>query len=171
MAHNKNLCNYFLIQTDLIMFKNIVCPVSPEKTDSNISRLTVFINAVLMVIYLVTLNPLPLFLFTFDYGVRAFGNNKYSPICFLSSIIANLFAWENKFVAKAPKVFASRLGFICALLGTLFFLFNIPLPSRIIISFFSVLAFMDSVFNLCVGCLIYHHFVFPFYSKREISNL
>jgi len=144
------------------MFKNIVCPVSHEKTDSSISRLTVFFNAVLMVTFLFTLNPFPLYLFTFDYGVRAFGNNKYSPLCFLSTIIVSLLGWQNKMVAKAPKVFASRLGFICALLGASFFIFNVPLASRIIISFFSVLAFMDSIFNICIGCLIYHHFVFPF---------
>jgi hypothetical protein len=30
---------------------------------------------------------------------------------------------------------------------------------------FAVLAVSDSVLNFCVGCLIYHHLVFPFYNK------
>ncbi len=40
------------------MFDTIICPLSREKVDSNVSRLTVFINAVLMIVFMFTLNPI-----------------------------------------------------------------------------------------------------------------
>ena len=66
------------------MFNNLVCPISSEKVDSNVSRLTVFINAVLMIIFMFSLNPIFLYIVTVDYGIRAMGYNNYSPLCFLA---------------------------------------------------------------------------------------
>lgn len=100
-----------------MMFTKIICPISPEKVDSHVSRLTVFINAALMIYFLVSLQPVPLFLVTIDYGIRAYGYNQYSPLCFISSLVIKLSGTKAKMVAKAPKVFASRLGFVCALMG------------------------------------------------------
>ncbi len=130
------------------MFSNIVCPVSAERIDSNVSRLTVFINAVLMIVYMMTLQPIPLFIVVMDYGLRAMGYNQYSPLCLLSSLIAKMLGWKAKMVEKAPKIFASRLGFICAVLGIVFYFLQMPVASISIIGFFSVLAILDSVFNL-----------------------
>ena len=66
-------------------------------------------------------------------------------------------------VNKAPKIFASRLGFICAVLGLVFISLGMPTASIAVIGMFAVLALMDSVFNFCVGCVIYHHLVFPYF--------
>ncbi len=97
------------------------------------------------------------------------GYNNYSPLCFLAT---NLISWigsKSKMVDKAPKMFASRLGFICAALGTVFITLNLPMASIGIIALFTVLAVLDSIFDLCVGCLIYHHFVFPYYNKVKAN--
>ena len=145
------------------MFTNIICPVSADKVDSNTSRLTVFINAALMIAFMVTLQPVLIYIVTIDYGIRAFGYNRYSPLCKLSSIILKTVGWKTKMVDKAPKMFASRLGFLCALAGSVFITLNMETASIAIIGLFVVLALLDSVVNLCVGCLIYNHFVFPFY--------
>jgi hypothetical protein len=147
------------------MFNNLVFPISKEKADSNMSRLTVFINALLKVSFIFTLNPLFLYVVTIDCGIRALGYNKYSPLCFLASLVVKLLGIKPKMVDKAPKMFASRLGFICAALGTIFITFGIPMASIGVIAFFTLLAVLDSVFNFCVGCLLYHSFVFPFYNK------
>lgn len=74
----------------------------------------------------------------------------------------------KEYIAAAPKVFASRLGFICAVLGVVFISMGMTLASTIVIAMFTVLAILDSVFNFCVGCLIYHTLVFPFY-KKDLS--
>lgn len=147
------------------MFSSIICPVSAEKVDSHVSRLTVFINDALMVYFLFTLQPIALLIVTVDYGIRAAGYNQYSPLCILSSLIIKATGIQPKMVDKAPKMFASRLGFICAALGLLFITTDFPTASRGIIGLFVVLATLDSVFNLCVGCMIYNYLVFPFFKK------
>ena len=150
------------------MLTNIICPVSAEKADSHVSRLTVFINAALMVYFLFTLQPIPLYIVTLDCSIRAMGLNQYSPLCFISSLLIKLSGLKAKMVDKAPKVFASRLGFICAVLGSVFITLHMTLPSRAIITFFVALATLDSVFDVCVGCIIYHDLVFPFFGKRQV---
>lgn len=157
--------DYFQIIKPQFMFSSIICPISSEKVDSSVSRLTVFINAVLMILFLITLSPIPLFIVTLDYGIRAFGYNQYSPICIGSSLIVRIFGSKAKMVDKAPKMFASRLGFICAFLGSAFITLNMPGAAIAIIGLFTVLAVLDSVFDYCVGCMIYHHFVFPYFKE------
>lgn len=147
------------------MFSNIVCPISTEKVDSNISRLTVFIHDMLMVYFMITLHPIAIFIVTIDYFIRAIGYNHYSPICMIASSIIKWTGVKPKMIGKDQKVFASRLGFICALLGSFFILFNLPMASRGIIGLFIALATLDSVFDVCVGCLIYNYLVYPFYKK------
>ncbi len=147
------------------MFTNIICPVSSQKVDSHVSRLTVFLNDALMVYFLISLQPIAIYIVTIDYGIRAMGYNQYSPLCFLSSLIIKATGAMPKMVDKAPKMFASRLGFICAVLGAVFISCNMPMASRGIIAMFVVLATLDSVFDLCVGCIIYNYLVFPFFNK------
>ena len=148
------------------MFKDIVCPISSEKLDSHVSRLTVFINAALMAVFLFTLQPVLIYIVTLDSGIRAMGYNNYSPQCMLASLIIKMTGIQPKMVDKAPKIFASRLGFICAVMGVVFISLGMTLPSRGIIGFFTILATLDSVFNLCVGCMIYNYIVFPFMGKN-----
>lgn len=152
------------------MLKGVVCPISSERIDSHVSRLTVFINVMLMMVFMINLSPIPLLIVTLDYGIRAFGYNNYSPLCFLSSFTIKSLGVNPKMADKAPKVFASRLGFTCAALGTVFILVSMPLASRSIIGFFAVLAILDSVFDLCVGCIIYNYFVFPFFEKNRSAS-
>lgn len=147
------------------MFTNLICPVSKDRVDSNVSRLTVFFNTLLMVYFLVSMNVLPLVIVTLDYGIRAAGQNRYSPLCMLAQWTIKALGVSSKMVDKAPKVFASRLGFLCAFFGVLFFALNLTTLSFGIVAFFAVLATLDSVFNRCVGCMIYNYLVFPFYNR------
>ena len=149
------------------MFNNLICPISSEKLDSNVSRLTTFFNVVLMLFFLYTSQVIPLVVVTIDYGMRALGYNKYSPLGMCAFIITKGPGWKTKMVGKAPKIFASRLGFICAALGLVFTLANLPIASFVIIALLTTLATLDSVFNHCVGCWIYHHFVFPFFKVKR----
>jgi hypothetical protein len=102
-----------------------------------------------------------------DYGIRAFGYNQFSPLCFISNLTIKLIGTKSKMVDKAPKMFASRLGWICAILGVVFYYLGWNIASMGIIGFFTVLALLDSVANFCVGCLIYHTFVFPFFKEAD----
>jgi len=147
------------------MKNTIICPVSSERIDSNVSRLTAFLKVKLMVGFLITLEQALWIVVGVDYFIRAIGYNKYSPIAFISSKLAGLLSWKVKLVDKAPKMFASRLGFFCAALGFIFIMLELPIASISVIAMFVVLASLDSLANYCVGCLIYHKLVFPYFGK------
>jgi hypothetical protein len=146
---------------------NIICPVSTVKIDLNVSRLTVFINVVLMALFVYTLNPFYLAIVTIDYFIRATLDGTYSPIRYAAAQIVGLLPFEQKPIGLAQKVFASRLGFLCALASGIFLLLGNTTASIIAISFLLVLSFADSVLNICVGCLIYNYIVYPFYKDKQ----
>ena len=146
--------------------KNIVCPVSTEKIDSNVSRLTVFFNVILMAIFLVSLNPIFIIVVAIDYLIRAALDIKYSPIRLIASAGIGLFNFKKKPINLAPKVFASRLGFLCALASAVLVLMGYTTASMVIAGLLMILSIMDSVFNFCVGCMIYHYLVYPFYKDK-----
>lgn len=37
-------------------------------------------------------------------------------------------------------------------------------------AFFSILTILDSVFDYCIGCLIYYELVYPFYKRRGLVD-
>lgn len=145
--------------------QNIVCPVSSEKVDSNVSRLTVFLNVLLMILFLVFLNPVFIIVVTADYFIRAFFKVEYSPLRLLAMAICGTFGLPKKPINLAQKIFASRLGFLCAFAATVSFFAGSQTTALIIISLLGVLSTLDSVFNFCLGCVIYNYLVLPFYRK------
>ena len=146
------------------LMSNIVCPVSTEKIDSNVSRLSVFTLVVLMAFFLTDGNPLWLCFVVFDYFLRATGYGQYSILTVGYSKITERIGITPKYIGKSQKVFASRLGWLCALCGLLLSLGGYTTAANTVIIMLASLATLDSVFNFCVGCLIYNYLVLPFYS-------
>lgn len=148
------------------MFNNIICPVSSEQVNSYVGRLAVFLQVIILTYFMVTLQPIPLYLVTIDCFVRAIGKNEYSLLSLFASFILKVLGTTPKMTGKAPKVFASRLGFLCGLAGSILITLSLPMASLAIIGMWTILAILDSVFDFCVGCLIYNYIVFPFYNKK-----
>ena len=146
--------------------KNLICPISTEKIDSNVSRLTVFLNVILMAIFLVTLNPVFIIVVALDYFIRAALDIKYSPIRLVASGGIGILDLKKKPIDLVPKVFASRLGFVCALASAVLVLLDYDIASMGVAGLLMVLSIMDSVFNFCVGCAIYNYLVYPFYKDK-----
>lgn len=146
-------------------FDNLVCPVSVEKIDSNVSRLTIFMNVVLMALYLYTLNPVFILIVSFDYLIRAIAKVTYSPVRFIAYNTISILNLQKKPINLAQKVFASRLGMICAIVATILYFTGNTTGSIVVASILLTLSTLDSVFNFCVGCLIYNYLVYPFYKK------
>ena len=145
------------------MLNNIICPVSSENVNSQVSRITVFLQVIILAYFIYSLNPIPLYLVTIDCGIRAIGKNNYSPLCIIASLIFRTTGATPKMKGKAQKVFASRLGFLCGLAGSVLIASNMPIAAIAVIGMWTTLAILDSVFDFCVGCLIYNYLVFPFY--------
>ena len=144
----------------------LICPISVEKINLNVSRLTVGINVILMSMFFYTNNPAFIVIVVVDYFVRAFLPSKYSPVKVVSSLLVKTLGIKGKSIGLAQKVFASRLGWICAMASLIFYSFNMMLGAQISLGILLVLSFADSAFNLCVGCLIYNYIVYPFYKDK-----
>lgn len=145
---------------------NVICPVSTEKIDLNVSRLTVFLNVLLMALFVYTLNPFYLALVIVDYFIRAVLDGRYSPVRYAAAQIVGQLPLEKKPIGLAQKVFASRLGLMCAIASGIFLIAGNTTGSIISISILLILSFADSVLNICVGCLIYNYIVYPIFKDK-----
>jgi len=142
----------------------LVCPISSQQINENASRATALVIAVLVVLFIVTQNVWILTFVLFDFSFRIFEKVKFSPVSCLVRRFYNLTKLPTKLVDKAPKVFAARLGFLMSVVSFgLFFIF--PLTATIIAGVLAVFIFADAAFNFCIGCIIYHYVVFPFYKN------
>jgi hypothetical protein len=146
---------------------DVVCPISFVKVDNNVSRLTVFFNAVLLALFVITQNPFFVTLCAIDYGIRVLGKPKYSPMRWLAAGVASLLKWPVTLKDQAPKLFASRLGLMFSAGSVILFPFSLP-ASLMLGGILLVFATLDSVFDFCVGCLTYTYVVLPFYKWRGI---
>jgi len=149
------------------LFANVVCPISTEKVDSNVSRLTIFTNVVLMALFLYTYNPIFIIIVSMDYLIRAFFSLKFSPIRYFALGITNMLNLKKKPINLAQKIFASRLGVLCAVSSTILFYAGQSTASLVVAGLLMALSILDSVFNFCVGCLIYNYLVYPFYKDKS----
>lgn len=144
----------------------LVCPISTERIDSNVSRATVFLNVVLMALFIITQKPVFIYLVAFDYFIRATINGKYSPLRLIAYTTVNSFNLKKKPIDLAQKIFASRLGLLCAVASSILISLNLTTAAIVVAGFLMILSIMDSVINFCVGCIIYNYIVFPFYHGK-----
>ncbi len=144
----------------------LICPISPEKIDSNTSRLTIFLNVVLMILFMITSNPVFILIVSLDYLIRAALDVKFSLIRVIASGAINTLNLKKKPINLAQKIFASRLGFLCAITSSVLILLGYDTSSMVVAGILMCLSIMDSIFNFCVGCLIYNYLVFPYYKSK-----
>ena len=128
--------------------RGLVCPVSFQKINENASRLSVFILAVCVEVYLLTDNIYIMMFVAFDYSFRIFENVKYSPLTFIADMFFKLTGLPVKEVNKGPKIFASRMGLLFALLSIGFYYF-IPDVSLVFAFILLICTFLDAIFNIC----------------------
>jgi len=145
---------------------SIICPISTKRIDNNVSRITVFISVVFMAFFIYTRNPIYMIIVTIDTMIRAVIDVKYSPLKQMSSQAIRVMKWKEELIDLAKKIFASRLGMLCGVASILLFYFELETASFIVAAIWLVLGILDSVFNFCLGCIIYSYLVFPFYKSN-----
>lgn len=146
--------------------KNIVCPISNKKAKRSVVRITGFLTALTITLYFITGSPLiPAFL-VIDFYIRAYTDYPYSLLSFVAKSISKLVDKEPIIIDRAPKVFAARVGLLFSI-AILAFAFVHPVTSIVIATILMGFALLESLFNICMGCIVYHHLVFPFYQSRH----
>ena len=145
--------------------KNILCPISSERINEQVTRLNALFAVAIVVLAFISKSPLLLVFLVADFYVRAFTKLRYSPIGFLSSEMSNALQLKNKPIDKAPKIFAARLGFVMTTVISLLFILELQFAARVVAGILVFFATLEFAFAICVGCAIYSYLVLPFYKK------
>lgn len=144
---------------------NLICPISTLRLNNNVIRITGFMMALMIVLYASTGLIYFMILITIDYFIRAFTPLQYSPFSWLARQFSLSFDLSGRQIDKAPKIFAARVGFLFALTSSVLF-FVQPGASLIVGLILMSFALLESVFDICMGCLVYQYIVFPVFGKK-----
>jgi len=146
--------------------KNIICPVSSERANENVVRITAFWVIMLTGLFMAFPNPfIPLYL-AFDFYIRAFTKSKYSPLSWVAAGMSRSFKLKPHWIDRAPKIFAARVGLLFSIL--IFSLTITGLTSAAIgtAGVLALFAFLECGINFCAGCWVYTYIVLPLYRER-----
>lgn len=145
--------------------KNLVCPISDERVNEQVTRFNAMFAIVTIVLAFVLNSVLLIVFLMSDFFIRAYTVMKYSPISFMSFSLNNALGLPVRLIDKAPKIFAARLGFLMSTVIALLFAFEFKLASMIVAGVLVFFAGLEFVFAICVGCTIYTYLILPFYKE------
>ncbi len=145
--------------------KQLICPISKERINEQITRLNAFLGILLIVLGFAFNLPLLFVFLLIDFFIRAFTSISFSPVSYLSHRVVNCLHLREKKIDKAPKIFAARLGFAFVLATVLFFFFNLKTAAFVTAGIFVFFATLEFALAVCVGCILYTYVVLPFYKK------
>lgn len=145
--------------------KTLICPVSPLRVNRSTVRITGLLMAVMIALYALTSNITFIALIVFDYLLRAWTPAKYSPFSWLAQQVVDGLRLPSHQQDKAPKIFAARVGFLFALTTLLLYPLY-PVASLIIGLTLMGFALLESLLDVCVGCLVYTYIVWPLWGQR-----
>lgn len=136
-----------------------ICPISNERTDHNANRITCLVTIAGIGALAATSAPAVAVGLAADYSLRAWTGYR-SPMQRAAAGIGRALRVPVKLSDKAPKRFASRIGFLFALAAAIliFVAPTIAVVVALTLAFFNVL---DGVFDFCVGCWMYGLLIAP----------
>lgn len=146
--------------------KNLVCPISEERVNEQITRLNAMFTIGLIVLG-ISFNTVFIFVYLFaDFFIRGFTEIKYSPVSYASYSLSNALNLQVRLIDKAPKIFAARLGLLMiGVISVLLFL-KLNIAAYIVAGILIFFAGLEFIFAICVGCIIYTYIVLPFYKQK-----
>jgi len=137
--------------------------------DERVIRITAAAVVILTLIILITRREIAAVFLALDFGIRAF-TMQHSLLSLIAKSIAGIFRLKPKPVFAAPKKFAALLGFIFS--TTIFALvhFHLFTEAYIVGGILIFCAFLESAFNICIGCYIYNLVIAPVVNQRHLKN-
>jgi hypothetical protein len=145
--------------------KNLVCPISDERVNEQVTRFNAMFVIITVVLAFVLNSVLPFIFLMSDFFMRAYTTMKYSPISFMSFSLTNALGLPVRMIDKAPKIFAARLGFLMTTVIAALFLVGFKMASVIVAGVLVFFAGLEFAFAICVGCTIYTYLILPFYKQ------
>ena len=148
------------------MMRNLVCPVSNVRIDRNVVRTNGLITTLALVGYVLTRSPFIIMPIGLDYLLRASMAAPTSPMTHLARVVARLIRLPYRAMDQAPKVLASRIG-VCFAMGAAITHVVAPTVAPWLAATLAVFTTLESVFDLCVGCVVYTYVARPLFRARD----
>jgi hypothetical protein len=124
--------------------------------DARGPRFGAAITAVVLAVVLVTSSGWLLFAQTLVFAVGALAGLRYAPYGLLYRyLVRPRLGPPPRTEAEAPPRFAQGVGLVIAGLGALCFAAGAPLAGLVFAALALVAAFLNAVFNYCLGCQMY----------------
>ncbi|MBL4874962.1 MAG: DUF4395 domain-containing protein [Cohaesibacteraceae bacterium] len=131
------------------------CPINSQQVDSYASRISSFIVALLIILYLVSSSKYILYLLCVDFIVKLFTEKKRSLITILALKMRKSFKMQEKLIdagaIKIANIFALVLVFVLLIGHYLGLNFLTLITAEV----FLLCALLNVFFDYCVGCKIY----------------
>lgn len=131
------------------------CPVSGVKVNEKVIRIIAFFVCIVAGAAAYFQAPALCFFLAIDFVLRAFTSGEHSILKITSLYIATALNFKNKPVDAAPKKFAASLGFLFSLSAGVLQLAGLYTTADIVISLLIVCALLESLFSICIGCIVY----------------
>lgn len=147
------------------MNNNAFCPISFKKIDEHVARLNGFFTVILLVVFLLTTNIIPVLFLVADFFVRSIEKPQYSPLAIISKFILKLLKVNPQLINAGPKIFAARIGLLFSVLVGLSVVFGLGTTAVVFTVIFGVCALLEAAIGFCVACRIY-----PFVYKLIYQN-
>lgn len=143
--------------------KQLVCPISEEKINEQVTRINALLG-ILLVVFGFAFNSVFFFVFlAADFYIRAFTKAKFSPVSYISYSMVNALKLNKKSIDKAPKIFAARIGFLMTLTITILYLLQLNTAAFVIGGILVFFATLEFALAICMGCIMYTYLILPFY--------
>jgi hypothetical protein len=147
-----------------------VCPVSDKSINERVSRINGLFTVLFLLVFGLTMSPIPIILLLFDFFLRTSDYSKFSPIAISSKgIVRYLRMSENK-INAGPKLFAARIGFTICSIILICIILNSYVPAMILAGILGLFSFLEAAFGLCVACEIYP-VVYRLLYKDKFQNI
>jgi len=133
------------------------CPISFNRIDTNIVRIIALQVIVLAFLLLWSNNIFFAFILLFDFSVRTVNLKKLSPLSTVARFIIYSLQLKPQLSDEAPKRFALYLGLSIIGFFTLLLIFGFTKLAIIVIFILIFCASLETAFDYCIGCKIYHY--------------
>lgn len=132
------------------------CPISNKRIDTNLVRVISFQVLLFTVIFSVTHMGIFIYIVLFDFMMRVFRQERFSP--FWLSARSLLTHWNTvpKYTDESPKRFALYLGLITTAAITVLALLGYFKAATFVALVLIICAFLEVLFDFCIGCKIYY---------------
>lgn len=160
------LCVVFTYKIYKAMYSNAICPISTNKTDENKVRIVAGFTVLLLIVFILTQNSIPIIILLIDFVLRGFELPSLSPLAKVSGYISRILGVKKLPINVGPKIFAARIGVFFSVGILVSHLLGYETFAFVLASIFGICALLEAVFSFCLACKIYPLLYRMTYNKK-----